>query len=71
MPQTLRKLGVKTELVGDTAGAAKALREHPDPTRVLAPALAAEIYGLEILMREVEDELAAQHHPIPGYDRRS
>ncbi len=55
--RTLRKLGVKTESVGDTAGAAKALAEHPDPTRAaIAPALAAEIYGLEILMREVEDE---------------
>jgi prephenate dehydratase len=54
---TLRRLGVKTEAAGDTAGAAKALAEHPDPTRAaIAPALAAEIYGLDILMRDVEDE---------------
>lgn len=28
--RTLRKLGVRTEQAGDTAGAAKALAEHPD-----------------------------------------
>jgi prephenate dehydratase len=55
--RALRKLGVKTEQAGDTAGAAKALAEHPDPTRAaIAPALAAQIYGLDILMRDVEDE---------------
>ena len=55
--KALRKLGVRTEAVGDTAGAAKALAEHPDPSRAaIAPALAAEIYGLEILERDVEDE---------------
>jgi prephenate dehydratase len=55
--KTLRKLGVATEATADTAGAAKALSEHPDPTRAaIAPALAAEIYGLDILMRDVEDE---------------
>jgi prephenate dehydratase len=55
--KTLRRLGVATEATGDTAGAAKALSEHPDPARAaIAPALAAEIYGLDILMRDVEDE---------------
>ncbi|HEX4198634.1 MAG TPA: prephenate dehydratase [Caulobacteraceae bacterium] len=55
--KTLRRLGVATEAVGDTAGAAKALAEHPDPTRgAISPELAAEIYGLTILMRDVEDE---------------
>ena len=55
--RALRKLGVATEAAGDTAGAAKALAEHPDPTRAaIAPALAAQIYGLDILMRDVEDE---------------
>ena len=58
--KVLRKLGVATEAAGDTAGAAKALAEHPDPTRAaIAPALAAEIYGLEILVRDIED---AQHN---------
>ena len=55
--RALRSLKVKTEAAGDTAGAAKALAEHPDPTRAaIAPALAADFYGLEILMRDVEDE---------------
>jgi prephenate dehydratase len=54
---SLRKLGVATEAAGDTAGAAKALALKPDPTRgAVAPALAAEIYGLDILVRDIEDE---------------
>ena len=57
--KTLRRLKLKTEPVGDTALAAKMLAEHPDPTRAaVAPALAAELYGLEIVLRDVEDE----HH---------
>jgi prephenate dehydratase len=55
--KVLRKLKVRTEAAGDTAGAAKALSETPDPTRAaIAPALAAELYGLDILMRDIEDE---------------
>jgi prephenate dehydratase len=55
--KSLKKLGVATEAVGDTAGAARALAQHPDPTRAaIAPALAAEIYGLDILARDIEDE---------------
>jgi prephenate dehydratase len=50
-------MGLKTEATGDTAGAAKLLSEHPDPSKAaLSPALAAELYGLEILARDVEDE---------------
>ncbi|HEX3701188.1 MAG TPA: prephenate dehydratase [Phenylobacterium sp.] len=57
--KSLRRLKLKTEATGDTAGAAKQLAEHPDPTRAaVSPALAAEIYGLEILARDIEDE----HH---------
>ena len=55
--RALRKLGVATEAAGDTAGAAKTLAERPDPSRAaIAPALAAQIYGLDILLRDVEDE---------------
>jgi prephenate dehydratase len=55
--KTLRRLGVRTEPSGDTAGAAKALAEHPDPTRAaIAPGLAARIYGLEVLLADIEDE---------------
>ncbi len=54
---SLKKLGVSTEAAGDTAGAAKALALKPDPKRAaVAPALAAEIYGLDILARDIEDE---------------
>ena len=55
--QTLRRLKLKTEPVGDTALAAKMLAERPDPTRAaVSPALSAGMYGLEILLRDVEDE---------------
>ncbi|CAN5285976.1 prephenate dehydratase [soil metagenome] len=54
---SLKKLGLAHESAGDTAGAAKALALRPDPTRAaVAPALAAEIYGLDILARDIEDE---------------
>jgi prephenate dehydratase len=54
--RTLRKLGLQAEVVGDTAGAAKALAEHPDPTRAaIASAVAAELYGLKILKKDIED----------------
>jgi prephenate dehydratase len=57
--KAIKRLKLKTESVGDTAGAAKMLSEYPDPTRAaISPALAAEIYGLEILARDIEDE----HH---------
>ncbi|MDG2531710.1 prephenate dehydratase [Caulobacter endophyticus] len=54
---SLKRLGLATEGAGDTAGAAKALAAKPDPTRAaVAPALAAEIYDLDILARDIEDE---------------
>jgi prephenate dehydratase len=57
--KTVRRLKLKTEAVGDTAGAARLLSQTPDPTRAaISPALAAEIYGLDILARDIEDE----HH---------
>ena len=41
----------------DTAGSAKTLAETPDPHgAALSPTLAAEIYGLTVLARDVEDE---------------
>jgi prephenate dehydratase len=54
---SLKRLGVDTEAAGDTAGAAKALALKPNPHHgAVAPALAAEIYGLDILARDIEDE---------------
>jgi prephenate dehydratase len=55
--KVIRRLGLEAHPVYDTAGAARMLAETPDPTRAaIAPALAAEIYGLDILQRDVEDE---------------
>ena len=54
---SLKRLGVETEAAGDTAGAATALALKPNPHHAaVAPALAAEIYGLDILARDIEDE---------------
>jgi prephenate dehydratase len=53
----IRSLGVSAEVAADTAGAAAELAARPDPSiGVLAPTLAAEIYGLEVLEPNVEDE---------------
>ena len=54
--KTIRRLKLKTEQVGDTALSAKLLSEHPDPAKAaIAPALAAELYSLEIVARDIED----------------
>jgi prephenate dehydratase len=53
----IRKLGLKPVITGDTAGSARVVAECMDPARAsLATTLAGEIYGLETLMRDVEDE---------------
>jgi prephenate dehydratase len=53
----IRELKVKPVVAADTAGAARELSESRDPTRaVIATSLAAEIYGLKIARRDVEDE---------------
>jgi prephenate dehydratase len=55
--RSLRELGITPEVAGDTAGAAKALAEAPEPGRAaVASAAAAELYGLEILARNLEDD---------------
>jgi prephenate dehydratase len=53
----MKKLGVKPHVAGDTAGAARQVAEWADRSRAaLAPRLAAEVYGLDILAEDVEDE---------------
>ena len=53
----LRKLGVRTLVAADTAGAAREVAERGDKTRAaIASKLAAEIYGLDILAPDIEDE---------------
>ncbi len=52
----IKNHGLEREVVADTAGAAKSLRELGDPTvAAIAPALAAEIYELEILADDIND----------------
>ncbi len=54
---TLRKLGLKPVPEADTAGSARLVAEAKNTElAAIAPALAAEIYGLKILMHDIEDE---------------
>jgi prephenate dehydratase len=53
----IRKLGLKAIVAADTAGSAREVAEIGDKTRAaIASRLAAEIYGLDILAEDVEDE---------------
>ena len=55
--QIIRQLEATAHVSGDTAGAARQVAEWNDPTKAaLAPRLAADIYGLDILAEDVEDE---------------
>jgi prephenate dehydratase len=54
---TLRKLGLLPVPEADTAGSARLVAEASDPTlAAIASSLAAEIYGLKVLMQDIEDE---------------
>jgi prephenate dehydratase len=54
---TLRKLGLTPVPEADTAGSARLVKETADPAlAAIATTLAAEIYGLEILKSDIEDE---------------
>ncbi|MFC0192395.1 prephenate dehydratase [Aureimonas pseudogalii] len=54
--EILRRHGWKPVISGDTAGAARIVSEMPErAVAALAPRLAAELYGLEILAENVED----------------
>jgi prephenate dehydratase len=53
----IREHGYKPVIAADTAGAARHISETSDVTRgALAPKLAAEIYGLDVIAENVEDE---------------
>jgi prephenate dehydratase len=53
----IRKLGVKPLVAADTAGSAREVAQVGDKTRAaIASRLAAEIYGLDTLAKDVEDE---------------
>ncbi len=53
----IREHGLTPVISGDTAGAAREISDAQDVSQAaIAPALAAEIYGLQILADDVEDE---------------
>jgi prephenate dehydratase len=53
----IRRHGLKPVVAGDTAGAAREVAEWADKTRAaLATQLAGQIYGLQTLVSDVEDE---------------
>lgn len=55
--RTLRELGIEPVPEADTAGSARIVSEQRDPSlAAIASTLAAEIYGLEILRSDIEDE---------------
>jgi prephenate dehydratase len=55
--QTLRRMKLEPVEYYDTAGAARDLAANPQPaTAAIASALAAETYGLEVLVRHLEDQ---------------
>jgi prephenate dehydratase len=54
---TLRRLGLTPVPEADTAGSARQVRDAGDPSlAAIASRLAADIYGLQILVSDVEDE---------------
>src|SRR6202163_2304285 len=53
----IRQLGIKPVVAADTAGSGREIAQGGDKTRAaIASRLAAEIYGLDTLARDVEDE---------------
>lgn len=73
--RTLRALGLTPVVAADTAGSARQVAHEGDPSKAaIASRLAAEIYGLEILKSDIEDEahnttrfvvMAAHPEPFP------
>ena len=52
----IRQSGLRTEVAADTAGSARQIAEIGDPKRgAIATPLAAEIYGLDILVADIAD----------------
>lgn len=55
--KVIRELGLKPVVAADTAGAARELSQSREPSRAaIASRLAADIYGLEIIREDIEDE---------------
>lgn len=57
--KTIQRLGLNAHIHADTAGAAEEIARRADPAHgAIASDLAAEIYGLDVLKNDVQD----QHH---------
>jgi prephenate dehydratase len=55
--KVIRQLGIKAIVAADTAGSAREVSESGDNTRAsIATKLAAKIYGLKVLKKDIEDE---------------
>lgn len=55
--RSIARLGLKPHVHADTAGAAAAVAAGGDPTQAaIASTLAAEIYGLKVLAKDMQDE---------------
>jgi prephenate dehydratase len=53
----IKQHGLATVISGDTAGAAREIADAGDPTQAaISPPMAAEIYGLDVLASDIEDE---------------
>jgi len=53
----IRKLGLKAIVAADTAGSAREVSQDKDITvAAIAPRMAADVYGLNILAEDIEDE---------------
>lgn len=71
----LRALGLEPVVASDTAGSARAVAQEGDRSKAaIASRMAAEIYGLEILESDIEDEthnttrfviVSAEPEPVP------
>jgi prephenate dehydratase len=73
----IRSAGLRPVIAGDTAGSAREVRDWNDPTKLsLAPPLAAQLYGLDVLASAVEDDpsnttrfvVLAREKPLPARD---
>src|SRR3954447_25459831 len=55
--KAIRKFNIKPIVAADTAGSAREIAEAGDPSRAaIASRLAAQIYGLDIVAEDIEDE---------------
>lgn len=68
--QTLRRMNIEPVTYYDTAGSARDLAANPEPnTAAIASALAAETYGLNILVHNLEDtDFNFTRFFVLGYD---